>query len=206
VPEVDFFNRLGLFVQRDFLDRKLCSQVLEEASLAEGELALVLPKNSEKILEAQLCYNQRKTDQVYISPTTEQIIRKRILDIKSTLEARFNLKLADIQKPLYYRYRKGDFFAAHQDNSDRVDAPSFLQERRISVIIFLNEMSEQLTPNSYGGGALTFYGLIDNPQWQQYGFNLYGESGMLIAFPSDIYHEVKAVTDGQRYTIVSWFI
>jgi SM-20-related protein len=34
---------------------------------------------------------------------------------------------------------------------------------------------------------------------------LIGEPGLLVAFRSDVLHEVEAVTHGERYSIVSWF-
>jgi SM-20-related protein len=32
-----------------------------------------------------------------------------------------------------------------------------------------------------------------------------GETGALIAFPSEMLHEVTPITRGERFTIVSWF-
>jgi predicted 2-oxoglutarate/Fe(II)-dependent dioxygenase YbiX len=37
------------------------------------------------------------------------------------------------------------------------------------------------------------------------GLPVTGEAGSLIAFPSDMVHEVTPVSRGERYTVVSWF-
>jgi hypothetical protein len=34
---------------------------------------------------------------------------------------------------------------------------------------------------------------------------LIAEPGLLIAFPSDKWHEVKPVSHGRRFTVVTWF-
>jgi len=52
---------------------------------------------------------------------------------------------------------------------------------------------------------LTLYGLIPNPRWENYGFTVENEAGLLIAFPSGIVHEVTPVVRGRRFSIVSWF-
>jgi predicted 2-oxoglutarate/Fe(II)-dependent dioxygenase YbiX len=57
----------------------------------------------------------------------------------------------------------------------------------------------------YNGGKLILYGLIPTPDWEHYGFPVTAETGLLIAFRSDIFHEVTPVTAGERFTIVSWF-
>jgi SM-20-related protein len=80
-----------------------------------------------------------------------------------------------------------------------------VRERQVSAVIFLNSAAEARGPESYSGGALTFYGLIDGPCWRGYGFPLVGEQGLLIAFRSDVLHEVTVVTRGERYSIVTWF-
>jgi SM-20-related protein len=203
---IDFFSRLGLFIKEDFLDDELCAKLLAQTSFAESEPVLVVTKSEDNLLVPQFSKDKRQTEEIKITDNEKFFLKKSLLDIKSRLEQHFDLELKDCQNPLFYRYKEGDFFGAHQDNSEQPDAPDFLKERRISTIIFLNEMSEEPTPETYGGGDLTFYGLIDNPQWQEYGFNFPGKPGMLVAFPSHVYHEVKAVTHGHRYTVVSWFI
>lgn len=200
----EFFTRLGLFISKDFLEPQFCANYLTEANLATAAPALVLPKNNNTILTAQVCESQRKTEQLRISELTESFIRKRLLAIKPTLENYFDLRLSGCQKPLFYRYKKGSFFGAHQDSSDRPDAPNFLKERRVSVILFLNSKAIEPSPGSYCGGNLAFR-LIDDPRWETYGFPFESEAGMLVAFRSNVWHEVKPVTDGERYTIVSWF-
>jgi predicted 2-oxoglutarate/Fe(II)-dependent dioxygenase YbiX len=75
----------------------------------------------------------------------------------------------------------------------------------VSAVIFLNSAADAREPLSYGGGALTLYGLIDDLAWRGYGFPLVGEQGLLIAFRSYVLHEVTVVTGDERYSIVTWF-
>jgi SM-20-related protein len=101
-------------------------------------------------------------------------------------------------------YREGDFYKPHIDNDPDPNVDDAYSRRRVSVVIFLNDQAETPGPDCYCGGSLTFYGLIDYPRWQTYGFPLFGESGLLIAFSPDVVHEVLPVTYGERHTIVSW--
>ena len=77
--------------------------------------------------------------------------------------------------------------------------------RRVSVVIFLNRQSQEPAEDTYGEGNLTFYGLLEGPQWEKCAFPLNAEPGLLIAFPSDVWHEVKPVSHGRRMTVVTWF-
>ena len=85
------------------------------------------------------------------------------------------------------------------------DAPTVSRERPVSAVVFLNASSGQPTFDTYGGGALTFYGLLDDPRAQGLGLRLEAEEGLLVAFRSEITHAVAPVTHGHRYTAVSWF-
>lgn len=202
---LDLFRRLGLFIQKDFLESEFCTKYLAEIPSITATPALVLPKTEEKILVAQLSENHRKTEQLQVSEKIELLIQQRLLAVKPILENHFDINLTGFQKPCFYRYTEGSFFSSHQDRSDRPDAPEFIKQRRISVIIFLNHQSLEPIEGNYCGGNLLFYGLIDNPKFSVYGFPFQSTAGMLIAFTSDIWHEVKPVTYGARYTIVSWF-
>ena len=74
------------------------------------------------------------------------------------------------------------------------------------IVIFLNDHDEMPAQNAYSGGALAFYGLIHDPRAAKYCFPLFGKTGLLVAFPSDIVHEVQPIVSGERYTIVTWFL
>jgi SM-20-related protein len=80
------------------------------------------------------------------------------------------------------------------------------KSRQISAVIFLNSNSAQPGESTYGGGALTFYELLDDPIGQSLGFPLEAEEGLLIAFRADVPHSVAPVTHGDRYTIASWYV
>ena len=90
-------------------------------------------------------------------------------------------------------------------NCNRGSIEEHLKRRRLSVVLFLNRQAKEATPGGFCGGSLVFYGLINDPRAKQIGFPLVAEPGLLIAFPSDLVHEVTPVTDGERYTVVSWF-
>ena len=77
--------------------------------------------------------------------------------------------------------------------------------RRVSVVIFLNRQSQEPAEDAYGEGHLTFYGLLEGREWEKCAFPLDAEPGLLIAFPSDKWHEVKPVSHGRRFTVVTWF-
>jgi predicted 2-oxoglutarate/Fe(II)-dependent dioxygenase YbiX len=219
MTNIALLQRLGLFVQNDFLSPQLCEHLLSGMRSAEtapvqvvtvGAMSAVEPRETQTATQAtqtvaapELDPHQRVTEQIQPSASSECLIRERLFAIQPALEQHFSLALNGYQDPLFYRYNPGGFFAAHRDCIDTPDAPDFLRSRRVSIIIFLNEMSKESTPGSYGGGALTFYGLMNDPR---YGFPITGTPGMLIAFRSDITHEVQKVTDGERYTVVSWFI
>ena len=95
-------------------------------------------------------------------------------------------------------YRPGDFYRPHRDRAARAgDFVEGARSRRVSVVLFLND--------GYSGGALTLYGLVDDPKWRAYGFPIAPAPGLLIAFASDLVHEVTPVTAGERCTAVSWF-
>ena len=53
------------------------------------------------------------------------------------------------------------------------------------------------------GGSLVFTEWRAGRTMGQY--RLIPEQGMLVAFPSELTHEVMPVTYGERYSIVSWY-
>jgi predicted 2-oxoglutarate/Fe(II)-dependent dioxygenase YbiX len=202
---IEQFIDLGLFVKEDFLNSELLDRVSTEISSNVGKPSPVLT-NGRDALTSQLCKTLRQTEEIQVSSKTKSLIEERLIAIRPQVANYFSLELNSEEGLLFYRYRKEGFFIAHRDRSDRLDAPDYLKQRRVSIVIFLNEMSDEPLPKCYGGGHLVFYGMFEDPIWQSYGFPFPSKPGMLVAFRSDILHEVKSVTHGERYTAVNWFI
>jgi SM-20-related protein len=200
MPAAEFFRSLGLFVVKDFFDGAWCERLRLEAASASKSHATVVRKSLERLDEGM-----RKTKWAGVSAPTRSAVKVRLLDVKPRLERHFNVTLGDCEEPQFLAYKAGDFFRLHRDNADDPDAFAYVTERQVSTVIFLNSGAAAQGPQSYGGGALTFYGLIDDPRWKSCGFPLVGEQGLLIAFRSDVLHEVTVITGGERYSIVTWF-
>jgi len=192
-----------LFVIKNFFDAELCKKIRAEVrSSSNWQLGEVYTEEGEFAVDE----TARKTQQIQVSKSTESLVERRLMALKPKLENHFHLALSACEGVNFLLYREGSFYTLHQDNitTDR-NTPDLLKQRQVSIIIFLNEEAEELQPDSYSGGALVFYGLLKDPRRAEWGFPIKSETGLLIAFPSDLFHEVEPVTYGKRFSIVSWF-
>ena len=200
MPTSTFFASLGLFVVKDFFDAELCARIRSELRVATGSPGRIYKRGTVLIDE-----KKRSTKRMEVDAPTTSCVEERLRGLKPALESHFHLVLTGCETPRFLVYREGDFFRQHLDHGPEPDDPQYLQDRRVSVVVFLNGQAEAPRPDSYCGGSLKLYGLIDDPPWKACGFPLIGEQGLLVGFRSDVLHEVETITHGERYTIVSWF-
>lgn len=201
MPFLDTFQHLGLFGIREFLDRGTCAAICAELRGSRMEPVTILSPDGAFVVNRDV----RSTKLQLVSPTTGAAVAARLAALKPRLEEHFGVALEDCRPPDFLAYEEGDFYKPHRDNSSTADAPTPTQYRKISAVVFLNGQSAAPDAESYGGGALTFYGLVDDPLLKTRGMPLVSEPGMLVAFPATTVHEVQPVTHGLRYTIVTWF-
>ena len=190
----NILSKFGIFIIEDFLDAGWCGDLRTAASVTAMDQAAVYTKGVIRVDETV-----RRTKSAKIIEPAASALKARLLDLKPSLEAHFNLTLKDCNEPHLLVYREGDFFNPHRDNNRD---PT---ERRVSVVIFLNRESKEIAPDCYGGGSLVFYELMDDPRCKGIGFPAVGKEGLLVAFASDRIHGVTPVTYGERLTIVTWF-
>ena len=184
----------NLFLLRNFLDADACANLKAELNESPTTQAPVYIEGTEGTIHE----NIRKTTSLHPSAETKSQIHEQLLTQKSALETHFGLNLIDCEPPQFLRYKEGDFFVRHQDgNTHQLDF-DHLRVRRISIVVFLNDFSVEPEANCYSGGLLQFYD-------EQVTYGLPGETGLLVAFTADTMHEVSPVTNGERFTIISWF-
>lgn len=200
MSNLSFLSQVGCFVVEKFLTAEQCEQLRAEALSSDFVPALkVSDDNSVSVDDAF-----RKTKDIKISNATRNALYKQMLALKPEIEEYFSVKLEDCQAPQALIYHEGDFFKVHRDVNRHVANP-IIADRQVSIVIFLNEQSPEPREGCFCGGSLNLYGLINQPGWSDKAFPIAGQVGLLIAFRSDLLHEVTEVICGERFTVVNWF-
>jgi len=201
MPNVSFFNNFGLMGVPGFLSGRDCQQLRCEISEASISAATIREEGSEYGVDE----GKRKTRWAEVSPEASGLVVERLTALLPQVAEQLGVELSGVQTPQFLMYREGDFFRRHRDSNPDAVAAKFARERQVSAVVFLNGESSEPAPDSYEGGALTLYGLMEDRDGGSIGLPVTGETGSLIAFPSDMMHEVTPVSRGERYTVVTWF-
>lgn len=191
---------LNLFTKPNFLDGQTCADIRRAALSSPTNQAPVYIAGSDELVHETV----RKTTSFH--PVDEVVweIHRRLLQQKASLENHFGRTLSDCEKPQFLHYREGDFFVRHQDGNTEQLEFDHLRVRRISIVVYLNDFSDQPIADTFSGGFLNFY-RADDVRAETPAYSLKGTTGLLVAFASDTTHEVSPITRGERFTIISWF-
>jgi SM-20-related protein len=186
-----------VYIARAFFDQSLC-QRLCQAMREGGSSPATITLGDLNITDA----GRRRTNQVAVSDVDRRIVEDRLVALAPTVVQYFDLKLSGLQRAQFLRYQRGDFFRPHQDLSSHPTHGVTLRSRRISTVLFLNRQSRLPEDEAYCGGELRLFKVDDHPDPV---CCVTGEPGLLVAFASEVLHEVRPVTHGERYTVVSWY-
>ena len=188
---------IDVFTIGDLLGPEVCDRVIAGMRLAGGAPATVYGKSEAGSVDPLT----RKVTRVAVAAETAHSIERHLLDRKPEIENHFGVTLTEVEEPQFLHYRPGDYFVAHQDGNTPLvfDDTRF---RKISIVAFLNEYSEDEKLDTYSGGSLVLHGAFPNYDYRQPVAN---GAGTLAAFRSETTHEVTPILRGERFTIVSWF-
>jgi len=188
-------GRFDLQIVEHFLDPERCRRLIDEIRQAETSNALTYGKRESGLVDERT----RKVRQATLNSETKVSITTRLLDLLPRLRDRFDLPLSTIEEPQFLWYGPGDFFVAHQDGNTKLIRLDSDRLRRISVSVFLNHEGEVDSPDGYAGGSLIFTDRLTGDRCL-----VRGETGKLVAFRSELTHEVTPVICGDRFAIVTW--
>lgn len=184
-----------LFIDKNFLDTDVCLELRAQAEQTVGVPAQVTKTTG------RVDVTMRQTSRLNCSTQTEELINSHLRHLQPQLENYFDVQLRGFEKFQFLLYRKGDFYKAHADRNDKPESPDYIKARLISIVIFLSRQSLKEQPDSYSGGTFVIW----NSNLRKTQVRIEGEVGKIIAFPSDLVHEVEPVKSGKRYSIVNWF-
>lgn len=188
-----------LLVYPNFLDEPTCQKIIDETGGRPSHPATVYGQSESGSVNERV----RRASRLTPSEATSGFVKQRLLDFKKNVEQHFHISLNDCEEPQFVRYDVGDFFVAHQDGNTGLIRLASDKDRKISIVIFLNNQAEVATSGRFCGGTLRFSDHRAKPEHRE--FNLPTAAGMLVAFRSELTHEVTPITHGERYSIVSWY-
>jgi SM-20-related protein len=188
-----------LYLIRSFFDEGGTDELLEEMRRAPGAPATVYGRGDSGAVDDRV----RKVTRLRLSAETVGHVSRRLAECRAQIGEHFRIGLTLCEEPQFLCYRPGDFFVAHQDGNTGLIRSEREQSRKISIVIFLNRQSAAPEPDAYCGGSLVFSDW--HPGRRRADLTVPAEAGTLVAFRSEVTHEVTPVTHGERYSIVSWY-
>jgi predicted 2-oxoglutarate/Fe(II)-dependent dioxygenase YbiX len=173
----------GILMRPDFYGPVACAKVRQAMDRAHVSPAEIYTEGYRVDRQARRAFD------VEIGEDMLREVQRAMNTIRPDVARYFGIPLSDDEGPGFLRYLAGGFYRRHCDVLSEADEQF---PRRISVVMFLTSAGEQCQ-----GGALRIY----HPE----PFDIAPKSGTLVAFPSDMPHEVLPVTSGVRDVVVDWF-
>lgn len=119
--------------------------------------------------------------------------------VNEQMKWNFHLNFDNVEMFQFTRYKVSQFYGWHQDSAPLSNEG--LQDRVLSFTIMLS------SPEEFKGGELQLYD-YSSPKVKQEDKILTDlkmkEQGSITFFPSDVYHQVTKVEEGERCSLVVW--
>jgi SM-20-related protein len=192
---LDLLRRLGVFAVPGFLDLATCRDICAEMATAAGEPGVLIDGGVETVDP-----RRKRLNRIDLADARAALVDDRLAATMPALSRHFGVTLAHAEGAMFYRYLPGDFFATHRD---LYRVPGADHDRRVSIVLFLND-PVGTAGLAYGGGDLVLYDLMDGAGADR-GIAVPAVAGLLVAFRSDLRHEVTPVTSGVRCVAVDRF-
>lgn len=201
MPKIEFFSPFGIYFERDVLNNGLRQLIMDEVRAAKTfTTGQVIGKQGEGLDHE----DWRKVRVTALSVPLQQEIDAKLSALQPRLESHFGQSLKGHERFQCLVYQPGDFYRYHQDVLPKESMEHSAKGRKVSLVLFVNGEGEN-TEQEYRGGALMFYGLVQGKSGKNFGIPVQPETSMAVVFPSETFHEVALVLEGQRITIVTFY-
>ena len=206
---MNLFNYFWCF--KSALTPKFCDEVIKYALAQKETMALTGVQRRNRNLNKEEVRNlkyKRNSDLVWLSdPWIYREIHPYVQQANKNAGWNFNWDWSESCQ--FTKYKQGQYYDWHCDSWEKgYDEPKTFSHGKIRKL----SMTCQLTDGSeYSGGELEFdFRQYDPPQRDESKHlkkvTEILPKGSIIVFPSFVWHRVKPVTKGTRYSLVVWHL
>jgi len=192
------------------LTPRFCDDVIKYALQQKEDIARTGGFNKKDLTEEDIknMRRKRRSDLVWLNDTW---IYKEIHPFvhEANKQAGWNFEWNRSEACQFTKYKQGQYYDWHSDSWDKVyKKPGHSDDGKIRKL----SMTCQLTDGSeYSGGELEFdFRDYDPPQRDESKHVRKAPEilpkGSIIVFPSFVWHRVKPITRGTRYSLVLWHL
>jgi PKHD-type hydroxylase len=194
-------------LSKDFCDNliKFGNQQREELALTGGQTEKI--KEGKELTEDDLKDLKKKRDSNIVW-LNEQWIYDEILPYINTANKNsgWNFEFSWSESCQFTKYKQDQYYDWHCDSWDRPYGEDFNNPNLRGKIRKLSVTCNLTDPSEYEGGELEFdYRNLDPDKPAN--IKICEEikpQGSIVVFPSHVWHRVKPVTKGTRYSLVIW--
>jgi PKHD-type hydroxylase len=188
------------------IPEKICDDILKYGKSKQEQLALT-GNEQKKILDDKTVKDLKKLRNSNIVWLNDKWIYNAIHPYvhEANRRAGWNFEWDWSESCQFTKYNKNQFYDWHKDSWEHPydnlnDLNIHNKIRKLSVTVSLSNESE------YSGGELEFGLNEENPDKKTKTVILkeIKEKGSLVVFPSFLWHRVRKVTKGTRYSLVIW--
>jgi len=180
-----------------------CDRIIKMGMQEDFELGDINRTNREKVEkeDTEDLFKTRNSHVSWIDEPWIYNILKKYID-SANISAGWNYDWDWTEMLQFTKYNVGQFYDWHPDQhhyvypEDDTNVNMRGKYRKLSTTLLLNDASE------FKGGELEFhYNMKETKIAEEL-----KTRGTLIVFPAFVYHRVREVTEGTRYSLVSWSI
>lgn len=182
----------GFLIEDDVLPAEEMRALAKEMSSSPAEKTRVYNTERGEWYDSD---QVRSTHNVQVSDASRERLKAWFTSLLPRLSDHYGVSVTSIEPLWFLRYRTGDHFAAHRDAEE--DGHGEQAGRTVSIVLFVNDASE------YGGGELLLCP-FDVPEAVDLAIDLRPKPGRLATFRSSTVHQVRPVTSGERFSVVTW--
>jgi predicted 2-oxoglutarate/Fe(II)-dependent dioxygenase YbiX len=183
--------RSHVLIEPAFFDTVLCQEIRVAMDRGHEEAAEIV---GDRIERQQTVRDARSID---IDATLTELVERRLEAARATIERDLACTVGAREGVGFLRYHPGGFYRRHQDRG-HVAGWADAARRRVTLVVFLNQGSGH-GPGTFDGGRLHIFPAGTHP------VAITPRTGLLVAFPSHLPHEVEPVAAGVRDCAVDWF-